>query len=418
MRSLAQLLCSKFSRTPYPNNKKLSTTVQLAVLGVSIGIAVIIVSVFIVDGFKLEIREKINRFTGDIRIFHPDNAYDQYTHPLTVPPSLLNKLTLTLDSLSSQNKITPFADQVGILKSASNNLGISLHGVNQYYDKEFYREYLTQGELPRLDSLDTSSLLISKKNAQQLQIAPGDTVTAYFLVEGKTKIRKLILRGTFETGYKDYDESLGLTNLSTIQLVNGWERDEYSGLQVNLSSYTHTQQAYNCLYSLLYDESKNGSTFMMYTAQDIAPLMFGWLDLLDTNIQLILALVICIAASIMVTGIIVLILQKSHSVAILKTLGIRNTQLKKTFRLLSSTILLKGILWGNIIAFILGFLQKHFHIIRLDPQQYYMSTMPIHIDWLTVCKINLIIFASLYLIMFIPMLVIAEIKPLKILRFE
>ena len=422
MADIHRLLSRRLLYVDRPNGKRVRvTTVRIAALGVGVGFAFILLSLFIVSGFKYEIREKINGFTGNLRIFHPDNAYGQYSHPLTVSDELMEKLCEALSKEMPGALLTPYVDQMVLLKSDSAYVGALAHGVGTDYDRHFYSAYLTKGSLPTMEKDGEGSapeLLLSDKSAETLGLSPGESITGYFFSEGRVRVRKFVLSGTFSTGYKDYDDAYALTDLQTLQTVNDWGANDYGGIEVRLPEYDQTERAYDLLYPVLYEDSKSGTSYTMYTAQDMSPVMFGWVDLLDTNVQLILILAICIAAMIMTTGIIVVILQKTHTIAILKALGMRNGDLRRSFRNLSISVIARGLIWGNVIAIGLGLLQKYGKWIKLDPTQYYMDAVPVRMEIGSLLGANLLTFVVLYVIMYIPTLVISEIKPVKVLRFE
>lgn len=419
MSALHRLLSRRLLYGESTDKHRLLPIIRIASIGVGVGVAFILLSLFIVSGFKYEIREKINGFSGNLRIFHPENTYGQYTTPLEVSDELEKHLEEALQAKWREAFLSPFVEQMALLKSDSAYVGLQLHGVGRGYDRAFYRPYLVQGSLPSFGTGNGAiPLLLSQKNADLLGLSPGDDILAYFFVNGQTKVRKLILSGTFRTGYKDYDESYALTDITCLQGVNGWQANEYGGIEVRLPSYHLTTQAYDTLYPLLWADTRSGSSYTMYTARDMSPVMFGWVDLLDTNVQLILILVICIAATIMITGIIVVILQKAHAIAILKSLGMRTRALRRTFRRLSLAIVLRGLLWGNALALVLGLLQHHTHWLRLDPAQYYMDAVPVRIEWQSLLGVNALTLIVLYLLMYVPTRIIAEIEPVKILRFD
>lgn len=399
--------------------RKSLPVVRISAIGIALGVVLILLSIFIVRGFKLEIRDRINGFVGHLKIFHPDNAHNQYTQPLLTPSALLGEMRAIVTPIDPKGVVYTFADQMGVIKTDSTYSGVIIHGVDSLYDAEFFKKYLLRGECPTFGSDEGSRILISSHVANYLDVDVGQTVMTYFFDGERLKVRKFDIAGVYRTGFKDYDENIAIGNIRDVRSVLDWSEEQSGGVEVKLSDDRLSDSVYDNLYDLLLQRvNTSGERYTMLTARDMNPAMYGWVDLLDTNVRLILILMITVAAMTMITGVIVIILERVRAIATLKALGQRNHSLRQVFHHVAVRILLKGLLWGNAVALLIGALQSHFKLVKLDAAQYYIDYVPIHISIWAILLTNLITIVALYLIIFVPTMIIANIRPAEGVRFD
>lgn len=393
--------------------------VRISALGIALGGVLILLSVFIVQGFKQEIRAKINGFVGHLKVFHPDNAHQQYSEPLETPQDLLDEIrTGVLERVPGSTMYT-FADQMGVFKTDSAYTGVVIHGVDSLYDVDFFSTYLLKGLCPTFRSSERPSLLVSKHQAQYLDLDVGEMLMVYFFDGERLKVRKFEVAGIYQTGFKDYDERVAIGNIRDVRSVMDWTDEMSGGIEIKLSDDTATESVYELLYDILYRRVEKGQgRYTMLTAQEMNPAMYGWVDLLDTNVGLILILMITVAAMTMITGVIVIILERVRAISTLKALGQRNSSLRKVFHHVAIRVLCKGLLWGNITALGLALIQYQWQIVKLDATQYYVDHVPVKISVEALLVTNLITVVALYLIIFVPTMIIANIRPAQGVRFD
>lgn len=392
---------------------------RISSIGIALGVVLILLSVFIVQGFKIEIREKINGFVGNLKIFHPDNAHNQYTTPLETPQDLLDDIKARLTSLDPKGIVYTFADQMGVIKTDSTYNGVVIHGVDSLYDMNFFEKYLVRGECPSFKTDEESRILISSYLANYLGIDVGSTALTYFFDGERLRVRKFEVSGIYETGFRDYDEHIAIGNIRDIRSVLDWDDGTSGGIEIKLSDDTLTDRVYDMMYDTLLERvNKGDERYTILTAREMNPAMYGWVDLLDTNVRLILILMISVAGMTMITGVIVIILERVRAISTLKALGQRNSSLRKVFHHVAVRILLKGLLWGNAVALLIAMGQSFFKIIKLDSSQYYIDYVPIHISAWAILLTNIITIIALYLVIFIPTMIISNIRPAEGVRFD
>lgn len=420
--SLEQDLAQRFLYTEDNHTRtrrRYRPVVRISIIGIALGIALVLLSFFITQGFKTEVRNKLDGFLGNVKISNPENTFNQYTLSLTIPPDLLGGIMTEVQGLDPQSRVFTFIDQMGILRGDSTFKGVFFHGVDSLYNSNFYAQYLTTGTLPTFNGEDYTQILLSYRLAQQMKLGVGDEFRSYFYVGDQLKVRKFRLTGIFDTGFPEYDQALAITDIRTLRTVNGWESNEVGGIEVHTSKHSYTAPLFARLYEYLADRNARvGERYTMFTSEELYPSIFGWLDLLDANVLLILGLMVAIAGMTMITGIVVLMLEKVSAIATLKALGYGNRQLRSVFRKMAYRMLLQGMLWGNLLAIGIAMIQEIWHPITLDPTQYYTAFAPIQIDPLTIIAVNAVVFILVVLLVLIPTSVVSHIRPAQALRFE
>lgn len=387
--------------------------VKIAVAGIALGICVMLLSVFIIGGFKKEITEKLAGFTAHLEITSYDN-HDAYAGSSIIASDTLLDLLRGLDGIK---QATPYVTKPAILKSPAEIHGVVLKGVDSLYDASFYGRHLKSGTLPHLSGERASTeILLSASVANLLEVRAGDKLTAHF-VQDPPRTRQFTVQGIYDTGLREYDDLFVLCDIRQLQRLNGWASDEVSGIAVELHDLEDLPDVETGMDLLLPLDTRN-RFLRISTLHDTAPQIFDWLSLLNMNVAVILTLIIVVAGFNMVSGLLILILDKTALIGILKALGCRDVSLKRLFLYLALGLILRGMLIGNLLAFLLAAVQALFHPVTLDPASYYMDTVPVRFDLWAALLLNIGVFVLSLLMLIVPSVLISKIRPIKAIRFE
>lgn len=388
---------------------------RIALLGIILGLAVMILSVAIVIGFKKEVRNKVIGFGSHIQITNFDNNSSYESQPIVVSDSLLRDIIETPGIRQADR----FATKPGILKTDDEFEGIVLKGVDSVYDWSFFKSYLLKGDLPDINKTEGSpDILLSRFLADRLNLNVGDKINAYF-VQDQVRARRFSISGIYETGFTDYDRIFLITGIRQVQRLNDWDKDQISGVEIMVDDYRQLDALTDTLYFRFASLEETGDdTFLVRSIKEIVPQIFSWLDLLDINVAVILLLMISVSGFTMISGLLILILERTNMIGILKALGENDTSIRKIFLYLSFFLIGRGMLWGNVIGISICLLQKYFHIIKLDASVYYLSAVPIDIDPVAIVLLNLGTLVITMLLMIAPSYLITKIAPVKAIRFE
>lgn len=394
--------------------KASSPAIKIAIAGVAIGLAAMILALSIVIGFKKEVRNKVVGFGSHIQITNLNNTTSYETLPVAVTPGLL-------DTLSHETGIAHaqiYATKPSIIKTDSAFQGIILKGVGEDYDWDFFKKNMIDGKIINPDDTTiTNQVIISKNIADKLNLKTGDSFISYFVQERSA--RKFNITGIYSTNFEDYDKLFVITDIRLIQRLNKWQPDQVSGIELLVNDFEQLDQLTQNIYlDMMTYRDVDGNTFLTRSIKEMNPMIFSWLDLLDMNVWVIMILMFAISVFTMISGLLIIILERTNMIGILKTLGARNFNIRKTFLYVSSFLILKGMLWGNIIALTVLLLQRYFGLIKLDPNTYYVSEMPVDINILHIILINIATLTLSVLAMVGPSYLIAKISPAKSLRFE
>jgi len=394
-----------------------SPAVKIAVAGIALGLTAMILSVCIVVGFKKEIRDKVIGFGSHIQVtsFENNISYDSY--PIRVTDSLISGIKSKPDI----RHLEVFATVPGILKTDTEFQGIVLKGVGTDYDWSFFEKSMVEGEV--LNPADTASknqIILSEYIAGRLQLKLDDSILCYFIQdEGTIKARRLNIKGIYSTNFEDYDKMFVLTDLKLVQSIRGWDADQVSGIELLVKDYNRLAETKRDLfYDLAAAQDGDGNALYSRSIEEMNPMIFGWLGLLDMNVWVIIILMIAVSGFTMISGLLIIILERTNMIGILKAVGARNYSIRKVFLYISSFLILKGMLWGNIIALAICFLQKQFSLIKLDPATYYVTEMPVYINPLYIILINIGALIVSMAMMIGPSYLIARISPAKSIQFE
>ena len=392
-----------------------SPAIKIAVAGIAIGLAAMVLSVCIFVGFKKEIRDKVIGFGSHIQITSFANTASYDTKPVRLSDSLLS----VLQSNPNIEHIESYATKPGIIKTDTDFQGVVLKGVGENYDWSFFKDNMIEGDVFQpSDSTVANQAIISKYIADRLHLKLGDSFFSYF-IQDPPKVRKFTITGIYSTNFEDYDKLFMIVGLNTVQRLNSWDANQVSGLELRVKDYSRLQEVKDDLFfQMAGSHDGDGNALFTRSIEDINPMIFSWLSLLDMNVWVIIILMLAVSGFTMISGLLIIILERANMIGILKALGCRNTDIRKIFLYISSFLIIKGMIWGNVIALVICILQKMFGIIKLDPATYYVTEMPVYLNPLYIILINIGALLISLAMMIGPSYLIARISPAKSIKFE
>ncbi len=389
--------------------------VFIAMAGIAIGIIVMIVSVAIVIGFKSEVRNKIIGFGSHIQISNMDDAKSYEMRPVVVNDSLLAELS----DYKQVKHIQRFSTKPGIIKTDSTFQGIVLKGVGHEFDASFLKKNLVAGVVPQFsDTISSNQVVISQTIADKLGLKLGDKIYTYFVNEN-VRARRLTIKGIYRTNFSEYDNIFLITDIYTVNHLNEWKQDQYGGLEITIKDYDMLNKTtYDMASNIDKMKDRYGGVYYVRNVMQLNPQVFSWLSLLDMNVWVILILMIGIAGFTMISGLLIIIIERTNMIGLLKALGANNYTVRKVFLWLAVFIIGKGMIIGDIIGVALIYLQDHFKIIKLNPQSYYVDTVPVSFNILFFVIINICSFFVALMMLLGPSYLISKIHPANSMRYE
>lgn len=387
----------------------------IATVGVAIGLAVMLVSVAIVSGFQREVQDKVLGFGAHIKVMNYRSLGQQEFSPIVIDDSVMSRLS----AIPNVASVARFCTKPGMLKTDANFRGISIQGIGQDYDRSFISSHLVSGEMPEFtDSAGSGKLVISEAMAREMQVGVGETIYAYFF-EQTVRARKFTVAGIYRTNLTDFDKNFAYTDLFTIHRLLGWDTQQFAGAEIRLKDFERLDETLmNVVGEVNHRQDAYGEYYSSLSIRMEHPQIFAWLNLLDMDIVVILILMICVSIFTAVSGLLIIILERTNFIGIMKALGARNKQVRHLFLNYAMLIILRGIVLGNLLAFALIFLQKQFGIVTLDPEVYYVEAVPVLVNWWWVLAIDLGTLLISALAMIVPSFVVSNITPAKSIRFE
>lgn len=398
------------------NRKRVSSpAIKIAIAGIALGLAIMIVAVCIIIGFKKEIREKVIGFGSHIQITSFDSNSSYEHQPIAFSDTLRNMLENNPEITHVQKFIT----KPGIIKTDEDFLGVVLKGVFDDYDWRFFEKNLIEGNIINLnDTSGTNQAIISQNIAKKLHLKLGDNFTTYFVQE-PVRARRFVITGIYETNFEDYDKLYVITDEKILSNLNDWEDDMVSGIEVLVKDYNKLDQtAQDLFFEMSSYKDRFGNALYTRSIKDINPMIFNWLNLLDMNVWVILILMILVSGFTMISGLLIIILERTNMIGMLKSMGARDFSIRKVFLYLSAFLIGQGMLWGNIIGLAFCLIQKNFQLLKLDPATYYLSAVPIDLNPLYVILLNIGTLIVSLIMMIAPSYLVAKITPAKSIRFE
>ncbi len=389
--------------------------IRIATAGVAIGLAVMIVSVSVVFGFKHTIRDKVVGFGSHIQVGEFMTLQNADQRPVAMTDSMMTALRST----DGVRHVQRFAMRQGILKTDEDFLGVLFKGVGPEFDSTFIHQNIVEGSIPAFsDSSSTNKLLISKSMADKLRLKSGDRIFAYFIDNG-VRARRFDISGIYQTNLSQYDDAICYIDLYTAVKLNGWEPDQVSGAEVSVENFLKIDEVEEIFINKVNRQvDKYGETYSTKTIQELNPQLFSWLELLDLNVWIILALMVAVAAVTMISGLLIIILERTTMIGVLKALGARNKTIRHTFLWFAVFMIGRGLLIGNLLGIGLVLLQRYTGLIKLDPETYYVSTVPVEINIPLIILLNIATLLISLFILIAPSYLISHIQPAKSMRYE
>ena len=389
---------------------------RIATAGVAIGLAVMLVSVSIVFGFKHTIRDKVVGFGSHITVANFGTLHDRSNTPVCMDDSMMRALR----GIDGVSHVQRYAMKQGILKTDSDFLGVAFKGVAAEYDTTFIHDNLISGSIPAFsDSVSRGKILISKIMADRLRLDTGDKVFAYFLGDGDVRVRRFTIAGVYQTNLSQFDKVLCFTDLYTAVRLNGWEPDQASGAEVSVTDFDSLDIVENSFVDKVNRTvDKYGETYSTETIQRLNPQIFTWLDLLDLNVWIILALMLCVAGFTMISGLLIMILERTSMIGLLKALGARNATVRKTFLWFAVFIIGRGMLIGNVIGIGLILIQMFTGMVKLDAATYYVDTVPVEFSLPAILLLNVATLLVCVFVLVAPSYLASRVHPARSMRYE
>ncbi len=376
-----------------------------------------IISVCVVLGFKHTIRDKVVGFGSHIQVANfytlQSSAIDQ---PIAIGDSMINVLKKT----EGVKHVQRFAMKQGILKTDNDFLGVMFKGVGPEFDSTFIHKNMVEGSIPHFsDQQSTNRILISKDMANKLRVKAGDRIFAYFIGDGGVRTRRFTISGIYQTNLAQYDKTTCFCDLYTARKLNAWTDDMVTGAELTVNDFKQLSTTASDIISRINrTQDQYGNTFSSKTIRELSPQIFSWLDLLDLNVWIILAIMTAVAVVTMISGLLIIILERTTMIGVLKALGARNSTVRHTFLWFAAFIIGKGLLIGDALALALILLQKFTGFAKLDPQTYYVDVVPVELDWMLIVALNVATMLIALFVLIAPSYLVSHIHPAKSMRYE
>jgi lipoprotein-releasing system permease protein len=419
--NLEKYIADRITRSS--GNRISKPIVKIGILGIILGLAVMILTISIVLGFKKEITRKITGLSAHISISNIVYGSGGEQNPIVISEDSL----AIFKTLTEVKYIQGVAYKNGILKTKTENEGILIKGVGSVYDFSFIKKHLQQGRLPEFKNNEFSKdILISENLANKLDLKTGGKLLVYFVVQRQmidsasgqeyTKFeqrsRNFVICGIFKTSFSDFDNNLTFADIRQIQRLNYWDSTMVGSYEIMLKDFEKLDVAYDQL------NEHAGVGYQISTVKEQFSNIFTWLDKLDVNGIIVIVLMIVVAVINMITALLILILERTNMVGMLKSLGMSNAGVRKIFFYISLKLLSRGLLWGNILGISLCLIQFYFHPAKLDSTVYYIDAVAVEINWLYYLFLNIGTIIVCFLMLFLPTLILTKITPVKTLRFD
>ena len=390
--------------------------IHIAVAGVAIGLAVMIISVCVVLGFKHTIRDKVIGFGSHIQVADFMTLQQMNQYPVVMNDSMIQ----VIKKAPGVKHVQRFAMKEGILKTDEDFLGVGFKGVGPEWDSTFIHENMVEGSIPKFDDQTShNKILISKLMADKLRLKAGKRIFAYFIDNNGVRTRRFTISGIYQTNLKKYDEVMVYADLYTVVKLNGWEEDQASGAELTVNDFNQLQTTEDYIVkNINRTVDQYGETYSSATIKELNPQIFQWLNLMDLNVWVILGLMLAVAGVTMISGLLIIILERTSMIGVMKALGARNNTIRHTFLWFAAFIIGKGLLYGNILAFAILLIQKYTGLVKLDAQTYYVSTVPVEFNWIYIIALNVATLLISVFILVAPSYLISHIHPAKSMRYE
>lgn len=415
--NLSYYIARKLSGNGLDGEKVSKPAIRIATIGVAVGVAVVLISIAVVMGFKHSIRDKVVGFGCHVTVANFMTLQTSSPKPIEMPDSMLK----VMSAFDHVTHVQRYALTQGILKTDDDFLGVTFKGVDEGVDTTFLNSCLVEGSIPHFSGeKNTSKILLSKNIAEKLHVKAGDRLFAYFLNNGDNlRARRFTVEGIYQTNLTKYDEIFCFVDLHTVVRLNGWKSPQVTGAELSIDDFDNLDAVADVVIDKVNKRlDSQGETYSSATVVEQNPPLFSWLDLLDLNVWVIMALMVLVAGFTIVSGLLIIILERSRMIGLMKALGARNSLVRHTFVWLALFVVGKGLFWGNILGLGICLLQHFTGIIQLDPATYYVDKVPVELSIPMILLVNGAAFAVSVLVLVLPSYFVSTIHPARSMRYE
>ena len=387
----------------------------IAVVGIAAGLAVMIIAVAVLTGFKQQIREKVVGFGSNIQIINFDSNYSLETAPVSTALVSIPRIK----QIPGIRHVEVFATKAGIIKTDENIQGVVLKGISSDFDWSYFSKNLVEGSVFAVsDTSTTNKVVISKKIADMLGFKTGDSFVMHF-VQDPPRMRKFIISGIYETSLEEFDKIYIFCDIKHIRRLNGWSDDQVSGFEIFIKNFDDLEKMTQAVNDAVgYRISENEPAVKVINIKNKYPQIFDWLSFQDINVVIIIVLMLVVAGFNMISGLLILILEKTNLIGILKALGSEDKTIRSVFMIQAAYLIAKGLFWGNLVGIGLAFIQQKTGLITLDPTSYYIKNVPVNLELIHILLLNLGSMAAIVLMLLIPSQLVSRITPVKAIKFN
>ena len=403
-------IAKRLYSTKENNNNYTRPIISIAILAIALSVSIMLLSVIVLSGFKNEISDKVIGFGSHIKISKFNNNQSYENDPIDFDSEMYS----SIQSNDFVKNIQIFSTKAGIVKNDDEILGVVLKGVGNDFDWDFFDKNLISGKVFSVnDSLGeiSNNILVSESISKRIGLKTGDNLIMYF-IQQPSRVRKFIISGIYKTGLSDFDDIMIIGDIKHIQSLNNWNSQQLGGYEISINNFDRVNE-----YTKVIDESIDHD-LKAQSIKETNPQIFDWLALQDFNVVIIIILMLIVGSVNMITSLLIIILEKSKFIGILKAIGASNWDIRQIFLYNSIYLILNGLFWGNGFALSFAFIQKKFNIISLDESIYFMNSVPINLDVFSILLINIGTIIICYLILIVPSIIITKISPVKSIRFE
>jgi lipoprotein-releasing system permease protein len=387
----------------------------IAIVGISTGLAVMILAVAILTGFKQQIRDKIVGFGSHIQVLNFDSNLSFETVPVSIKQEFIPKIK----GLQGVKHLQVFATKAGIIKTNDAIQGVVLKGIGSDFDWSYFKSNMVEGNVFTVnDSIRTNQVIISRKIADMLKLKTNDSISMHF-IQDPPRMRRFTISGIYETSLEEFDKIFVFCDIGHIKRLNGWEDDQVSGFEVFIKDFDHLDEMTREVRDAIgYKIDESDIKVKVTNIRIKYPQIFDWLNFQDLNVIIIIVLMLVVAGFNMISGLLILILEKTNMIGVLKALGSEDKMIRRIFLYQAAYLIVKGLLWGNLIGIGIAFLQLKTGLLTLDPSSYYIKTVPVNLDMIHVLLLNAGTMAAIIIMLLIPSQLVSRITPVKAIRYD
>jgi lipoprotein-releasing system permease protein len=387
----------------------------IAIVGISTGLAVMILAVAILTGFKQQIRDKIVGFGSHIQVLNFDSNLSFETVPVSIKQEFIPKIK----GLQGVKHLQVFATKAGIIKTNDAIQGVVLKGIGSDFDWSYFKSNMVEGNVFTVnDSIRTNQVIISRKIADMLKLKTNDSISMHF-IQDPPRMRRFTISGIYETSLEEFDKIFVFCDIGHIKRLNGWEDDQVSGFEVFIKDFDHLDEMTREVRDAIgYKIDESDIKVKVTNIRIKYPQIFDWLNFQDLNVIIIIVLMLVVAGFNMISGLLILILEKTNMIGVLKALGSEDKMIRRIFLYQAAYLIVKGLLWGNLIVIGIAFLQLKTGLLTLDPSSYYIKTVPVNLDMIHVLLLNAGTMAAIIIMLLIPSQLVSRITPVKAIRYD